>query len=211
MSVIRRLVPLLFVTATAGAAVAQVPHAANMTAILGRWEGLPTSTVGIGHVMEFTTNGVAVCTPGSLVEGTYRVNGADLTQAAATPPETVTVRLAFRRDTLIQYAANKLDSVRLVRRSGMSSASVVGSWRSRSPTGKESFVDYRQDGTFKLWVPFESEAGSFSVNGDTLMIAVEKGKLNGRYLWSMDGANLRLQPLAGAKSAPVVLARSAAK
>jgi hypothetical protein len=211
MSVSHRITFILvfsLIAGISGTALAQVPGAASATAIFGRWEGLPTSTVGIGHVMEFTSSGIAVCTPGSLVEGAYRVNGNNMIQTSAAPPETVTVRIEFKRDTMIQYSANHLDSIRLVRRSGTESNTAVGVWRSKSASGRESFVEYRADGTFKLWVPFDSENGTYRIASDTMIIAVEKGKLNGKYLWSMEGAKLKLIPVEGEKSPAIMLSRS---
>ena len=182
--------------------IAPAAHGQNPRELLGRWEGWPTSTEGIGHIMDFTSTGAALCTPGSLVMGSYRVSGGNLTQMASAPPETVTVRVVFRADTMIQYAGNKLDSMRLVRRSSAAATSIVGGWRSKSPTGKESLVDYYADGTFKLWVPFDTDPGKYQLSADTITIDVPKGKLNGRYLWLIVGDKLQLQPLGGALKPP---------
>ena len=206
MSVIRAAAALLFVSIT-NVAAAQQHSSTNASALLGRWDGLPTTTVGIGHVMEFTSNGVAMCTPGSLVEGTYRLNGPTLIQTSSAPPETVTVRIDFRRDTMLQVSADRLDSAKMIRRSGTAAASAVGEWRSKSSSGRESFLDYRADGTFKLWVPFDTEHGTYRIAGDTLIIAIEKGKLNGRYLWAMDGNSLKLTPIGPGKQTAFVLNR----
>jgi hypothetical protein len=103
---------------------------------------------------------------------------------------------------MIQYAADGLDSVRLVRRAGNASANPVGAWRSKTSTGKEALIDYRSDGTFKVWVPFTTEPGSYTISADTLIISVPKGKLNGKYLWLVVGDKLQLQPLGGADTPP---------
>ena len=197
---------LIPVVAFTVGACAPAANAQSKATVVGRWESSPTSTEGIGQVIEFTATGGVLSTPGSLVQGTYHIDGANLIQAASAPPETVTVRIVFHADTMIQYAADKLDSVRLVSRSTEPATSAVGSWMNRSPTGKESFVTYNADGSFKLWVPFQTETATYRMLGDT--VVVQNGKLSGRYLSSVTSGQLRLQPIGGGSKPAMILGRA---
>ncbi len=208
MSLHRRLLGLftssLFVCA---AVTVESANAQSTATVVGRWEVSPTTTEGIGQMVEFTSTGSVLLTPGSLVRGTYRVDGANLVQAAAAPPETVTVRIAFHADTMIQYSANRIDSVSLVRRrSTEGSTSTVGSWVNTGPTGNDSFVSYYADGNFKLWVPFQTETGTYRMLGDT--VVVQSGKLSGRYLSSVTNGQLRLQPIGGRSKPPMIFVKA---
>jgi len=189
------------------AAIQQAPATQTGVVFVGRWENAPTTTTGIGQVVEFTSNGTLYATPGSLVHGRYFADSLKLVQVASSPPETVTVQISIRADTMTQYALDRVDSVRLIRRDSIQAAhGVAGVWTSRGPTGKESIVEYRANGSFKLWVPFDTDTGSYQVRADTLLI--NGGQLNGRYLWTMVTGRLRLQQIADVVRPAIVFTKS---
>jgi hypothetical protein len=161
---------------------------------------------GAGQTVEFTAAGYVICSQGSLVNGRYVVEDDNLVQTSAEPPETVTVRFAVRGDTMTQYAIGRPDSVTLLRRpSDSAMTGVAGRWYGRGPNGGESVIQYRADGTFRLWVPLEFDSSQFNVLGDS--ITIMGGNLLGRYHWSESAGRLRLVPVSNVPRAPLTMVR----
>lgn len=170
--------------------------------LVGRWESVARSRGGIGTVLELRADGVATRTPGAMVDGTYRLDGAVLVTSFADPASGSVVeshlRVELRGDTMIHRDRDSGEKIRLTRVTelGEDAPSIVGTWTFEHPAGTTAFQTFTADGAVHLRVPFVTEKGRYSVAGDALTLELAgSDRWEGRY--EIDDSMLTLIPASG--------------
>ncbi len=188
---------MVIVTSLLLAAMSCPPPASEM--LVGRWESHDTSKGGIGHVIDFRSDGSFVQSISVLVKLRYELHDNVLTvrDPAAGPgsqqPPPISIR--FEGDTIVEEAPGA-PSLRRDRIGAPdpSAQQIVGAWRYRHYTGAIAFERYTADGDLFFRLPMKSSAGCYAP--DLTKHRVLLTPVNGQssdLTFAADGAQLRIE------------------
>ncbi len=171
-------------------------QAQHASALHGRWESAASSYGGLGDLVEFTSTGRLIWSPGALLRGSFRADSGRLIRTFPHDSTPEIVQFAVRGDTLVQWRTGQPDSLRILRLPGSSrGAGIVGQWSYRHYTGATAFETYWPDSTWRLWIPFRADTSAYRVARDTIL--ADGGPVAGRYRWTITGDGLQLRSLDG--------------
>ena len=162
--------------------------------IVGRWEAMET-TKGLGSSLQFNPDGSFTYHLGSLVNGTYKLEGNKLSitasQHAPEKTRTEVLEVKIEGDTLLQKTEGGM--VKLVRLipGAANSPPIVGIWCQKTP-----IYEFRSDGTFDMTLSDRIHNGTYKLDGTYLYITmssqVAKKSVSQRWQIDLQGDTLVL-------------------
>jgi hypothetical protein len=169
-------------------------------ALTGLWESSSTSRGGIGHTIEFRSDGTFVEAVTVIVDMRYRLEGdrlfvdaSDSSESDAGDPTIVKIKAK----TLV--ATGPDGSVVEKERLGpdtKSKSGLVGAWRYRHYTGGIAFERYTPDGQLLFRLPMASSVGCFVTRGPEITLAQPNHPEN-LFRYELSGPHLLLTDSAG--------------
>jgi hypothetical protein len=154
--------------------------------IVGRWEAMET-TKGLGSSLQFNPDGSFTYHVGSLVNGTYKLEGNKLiitaSQHAPEKTRTEVLEVKIEGDTLLQKTEGGM--VKLVRLipGAANSPPIVGIWCQKTP-----IYEFRSDGTFDMTLSDKIHNGTYKLDGTYLYITMSSpvAKKSVSQRWQID-------------------------
>lgn len=155
-----------------GALTSPAPRA---NGLVGLWASATTSRGGIGHTLEFRSDGTFVEAPTVIIDGYYRVIGDRLIVGERPPRADAATekspRFKIDGDLLVQ---TDLDgSVERKERVGVAEAGkprIIGVWQYRHYTKAIAFERYTDDGRMLFRLPMSSSSGRYVLKGKELLL-----------------------------------------
>lgn len=141
--------------------------------LVGLWESADKSQGGIGHTLEFRSDGTFVEAVTVIVDMSYRVSGDRLilgeepTTGAGDPG----ISFRFESDTFVVEPPEgpAVRKERIGQREPGQSP-IVGMWRYRHYTGAVAFERYTPEGRLHLRLPMSSSQGCYTLAGTRLTL-----------------------------------------
>ena len=173
----------------------------NSPALTGLWESSSTSRGGIGHTIEFRSDGTFVEAVTVIVDMRYRLRGnrlfvdaqSDRSESDDRDPTIV----KFKGDTLVATSSD--GSVVEKKRVGpatKSKSALVGAWRYRHYTGAIAFERYTPEGQLLFRLPMASSVGCFVTRGTEITLA-QPDQPENLFKYEVSGPKLVLTDSAG--------------
>jgi hypothetical protein len=140
------------------------------SSIVGRWDAVVRSKGGIGVTMTFTSDGKMSVVTGAMVDFPYALKGDTLTLL---PPgeRPMVATISLVGDTLVQTAGTESNKMTRAPESPTANG-ILGRWTYMHYTGVPASVEYSADGVMRLRVPLQTEAGTYTVSEDKLVLRV---------------------------------------
>jgi hypothetical protein len=143
--------------------------------LVALWESVGRSKGGIGHTLEFRSDGTFVEAVTVLVDMYYHASGGrvviDEKPIAGTGDANQSMPFRIEGGTLIQEDARK---ERIGALESAVQATIVGAWRYRHYTGAMAFEQYTPEGRLYFRLPMTSSVGCYQVDGAKLTLADQK-------------------------------------
>jgi len=144
--------------------------------LVGRWESQRVSQGGLGHVMDFRSDGSFVQATAVTVNMHYTVSGDRLTiseNANAKPSPKGAIRFHVDGSTLTQTASDGSSTkAERVGAAEKNAPALIGVWKYRHYTGGTAFERYMKDGNMLFRLPMSSASGCFLVDSKTHDVAL---------------------------------------
>jgi hypothetical protein len=140
----------------------------------GEWFPAETATSGMGGTRKFQTNGTVIQTYGAALHYKYQLETNGVTNTVLMPgpkgPAGPPVRMDFTitNDTLTLQERRGQQRERLTRVEGTSGEGLFGQWTGKHYTGGRQVIEFTTNLYGYLSVPFMSETGSFTLDGNRL-------------------------------------------
>jgi len=166
--------------------------------LFGLWETEQVSRGGIGHTIEFKSDGSFVEAFTVIVDFHYRIENGRLIvseEKASSDKDVKNSReIVFDGDALILKGKDpNCSTVRMERLGKKTSdkASVIGAWRYRHYTGGIAYERYRPDGVVNFRLPMSSSPGCYSVDGGQITL-IKSNNEKGSMPFKVQGDHLEL-------------------
>lgn len=149
------------------------------SALFGLWETEQVSRGGIGHTIEFKSDGSFVEAFTVIVDFHYRIENGRLIvsdkQNASDSDVKNSPEIVFDGDTLILKGKGKDPDCATVRRERLDKKtlekpSIIGTWRYRHYTGGIAYERYTPDGLVQFRLPMSTSTGCYSVDSKQLTL-----------------------------------------
>jgi len=141
--------------------------------LVGLWESTRTSKGGIGHTLEFRTDGSFLEAITVLVELSYRVVNGNLF-VADTPADAKQskdgIQIILERDTLVVTGPDGSAERRKRMESNGAADSIAGAWSYRHYTGAIAYERYSPDGRLSFRLPMTSSTGCYQAKAGALTL-----------------------------------------
>ena len=168
--------------------------------LIGEWFPMETSQGGLGGTRHFKTNGTMLVTFGAAVVGKYQLETNGETKTLVMPGPDAREKLV-RMDFAISNNTLRLDErkgrqqLQLTRVKGTGGEGLIGQWTGRHYTGRQQIMDFTTNMDLYLSIPFQSVAGLFTLNGNTLTEEYQGKRLTSK--WDISNDVLTLTPSTG--------------
>jgi hypothetical protein len=164
--------------------------------LLGLWESTQTSKGGIGHTIEFRSDGTFVEAVTVLVNMHYRVIGDRLFVDGQPIHDDVdpsrSVKISFEADRMFQAGPDGSSVVRERVGTAVAGApSVVGAWRYRHYSGGIAFERYTPDGMIFFRLPMTSSVDCYRVKDNKIQLS-KPDKEETIFSYELKGKELQL-------------------
>jgi hypothetical protein len=143
--------------------------------LVGRWDAETRSRGGLGTWIELADRGVCSRTIGAMVDGTWKLEGDQLTVSIPIPDGPPVVRRGTssingtKQTQVFEGQANQLTRRGAAPDSG---SGIVGIWSYPHPTGPTAYEEYTIDGRMLFRLPMTSERCRWSSETDRLTLGV---------------------------------------
>jgi hypothetical protein len=173
-------------------------------AFTGLWESTATSRGGIGHTIEFRSDGSFVQAITVIVNMRYRLKGDRLFLDSPAAPGDQNSRDPAIITIKGQKLLEKGPDGSVIEKDRLNAAiqgepALVGAWRYRHYTGAIAFERYMPDGQLLFRLPMSSSTGCFVERGRDLTLA-EPNQPEKQFRYDISGAGLVLTDSAGHSS-----------
>ena len=185
------LLPLLI------AAVSCTAPQSTAKALVGRWESQRVSQGGLGHVMDFRSDGSFVQATAVTVTLHYKVAGDQLTvseNSDGKPSPRGALRFHVDGSTLTETASDGSSTkAERVGAAEKGASPLIGVWRYRHYTGGIAFERFLKDGNMLFRLPMSSASGCYLVDTKTHDVALTASDGTTRaFPYEIGGDELRL-------------------
>jgi hypothetical protein len=174
---------------------------AGENSLIGEWFPVENSDSGLGGTRHFQTNGTLIVTYGAALHYKYQLETNGLTNTVLMPgpkgPNGPPVRMDFTitNDTLTLNERKGRQRDKLTRVKGTSGEGLIGQWTGKHYTGGQQIMDFSTNRYVYLSVPFLTETGSFTLNGNQLTQEHQNKRVT--YQWQIADDVLTLTPATG--------------
>ena len=167
-----------------GQAIAQSP-------LVGRWDADTRSRGGLGMWMELSDTGACSQTTGAMVDGTWMLEGGQLTLSIADQPgKAIVQHVTATVDGATQTQVIEGQTRQLTRRGAAAPGqpAIVGLWTYPHPAGGQAYEEYQQDGRFLFRLPIKSTSCRWTAETDRLHLTF--GTESRQMSWHIAGDRL---------------------
>lgn len=150
--------------------------------LLGLWESEQVSKGGIGHTLEFKSDGSYIESITVIVDMRYRFDAGKLfvfeKQSSPDTRKDSGAEVVFEgKDHVVKGAdGSTVRKERLGNKQPKSPSVIVGAWRYRHYSGGIAFERYTPDGLVQFRLPMTSSTGCYSIEKDQINIIQQNNK-----------------------------------
>ena len=162
--------------------------------VIGEWVVATTSKLGLGPTRTFEKNGTVAVSFGAAVHMKYKLEANTI---VLTAPDGNIQRMDFTitNDTLTLTAKDDEGAQTLTRVKGTEGKGLVGKWTGKHSTGGQQVMDFTTKMNCYLSVPFQSETGTFAIEGNTLTEKFQNKDKDKTWNWKIaDGVLTLTEP-----------------
>jgi hypothetical protein len=174
------LAVLAVLVARAGLAAGPASHCPppQSDQLVGLWESESRSQGGIGHAIEFRSDGSMAESPTVLVDSYYRVSGDRLIIGERPNPEpgdeTTSWPLRLEGNSMIPERSGV--TAERVSSPVPGQLSLLGVWRTPFPAGGMAYERYTSEGRLYFRLPMRPSKGCYEFDGTKLTLTIEARK-----------------------------------